>query len=59
MEGHISLEEIEHWLKWRTFPPTRVNAKNYWLHWICNLIFAGALYEKHMESWQMMKFDSF
>lgn len=27
MEGHISLEEIEHWLKWRTFPPTRVNAK--------------------------------
>ncbi|MFF3102599.1 hypothetical protein [Viridibacillus arvi] len=27
MEGHISLDEIERWLKWRTFPPTRVNAK--------------------------------
>lgn len=26
MEGHITLEEIENWLKWRTFPPTRVNA---------------------------------
>jgi len=21
MEGHISLEELERWLKWRTFPP--------------------------------------
>lgn len=27
MEGHITLEEIEKWLKWRTFPPTRANAK--------------------------------
>ena len=27
MEGHISLEELERWLKWRTFPSTRVNAK--------------------------------
>ena len=27
MQGHISLEELERWLKWRTFPPTRVNAK--------------------------------
>lgn len=27
MEGHIPLEELERWLKWRTFPPTRVNAK--------------------------------
>lgn len=27
MEGHITLEELERWLKWRTFPPTRVNAK--------------------------------
>lgn len=26
MEGEISLEELENWLKWRTFPPTRVNA---------------------------------
>lgn len=26
MEGHISLEELESWLKWRAFPPTRVNA---------------------------------
>lgn len=26
MEGSISLEELEKWLKWRTFPPTRVNA---------------------------------
>ncbi|MEG0439785.1 hypothetical protein [Solibacillus cecembensis] len=26
MEGHISLEELEKWLKWRTFPPTRANA---------------------------------
>lgn len=26
MEGHITIEEIEKWLKWRTFPPTRVNA---------------------------------
>ena len=25
-EGVISLEELEKWLKWRTFPPTRVNA---------------------------------
>lgn len=27
MEGHITLEELERWLKWRTFPPTRANAK--------------------------------
>jgi len=27
MEGHITLEELERWLQWRTFPPTRVNAK--------------------------------
>ncbi|ETT85525.1 hypothetical protein MKZ08_07835 [Viridibacillus sp. FSL R5-0477] len=27
MEGHICLDEIERWLKWRAFPPTRVNAK--------------------------------
>ena len=27
MEGHITIEELERWLKWRTFPPTRVNAK--------------------------------
>ena len=26
MEGHITLEELEKWLKWRTFPPTRANA---------------------------------
>lgn len=26
MEGHITLEEFDRWLKWRTFPPTRVNA---------------------------------
>lgn len=26
IEGFISLEELEKWLKWRTFPPTRVNA---------------------------------
>jgi hypothetical protein len=26
MEGTISLEELERWLKWRTFPPSRVNA---------------------------------
>lgn len=26
MEGHIELEELEKWLKWRTFPPTRANA---------------------------------
>jgi hypothetical protein len=25
MEGFISLEELERWLKWRTFPPSRVN----------------------------------
>lgn len=24
-EGHITLEELERWLKWRTFPPTRSN----------------------------------
>lgn len=27
MEGHITLEELETWLKWRTFPPTRANAE--------------------------------
>jgi len=27
MEGTISLEELENWLKWRTFPPSRVNAR--------------------------------
>lgn len=27
MEGHISIEELETWLKWRTFPPTRANAQ--------------------------------
>jgi len=27
MEGHITLDELENWLKWRTFPSTRVNAK--------------------------------
>ncbi|SOC25370.1 hypothetical protein SAMN05880501_11884 [Ureibacillus xyleni] len=26
MEGHITLEELEAWLKWRVFPSTRVNA---------------------------------
>lgn len=26
MEGHITLEELENWLMWRTFPPTRANA---------------------------------
>lgn len=26
MEGHITLEELEKWLNWRTFPPTRANA---------------------------------
>ncbi len=26
MEGHITHEDISRWLKWRTFPPTRVNA---------------------------------
>ena len=26
MDGHITLEELERWLKWRTFPPTRANA---------------------------------
>lgn len=26
MEGCISVEELESWLKWRTFPPTRANA---------------------------------
>jgi hypothetical protein len=26
MEGPISVEELEKWLKWRTFPPTRANA---------------------------------
>ncbi|WP_239587169.1 hypothetical protein [Bacillus ectoiniformans] len=25
-EGHITTEQMESWLKWRTFPPTRVNA---------------------------------
>lgn len=25
-EGHITIDELEKWLKWRTFPPTRVNA---------------------------------
>lgn len=27
MEGHISLDELESWLKWRTFPKSRENAK--------------------------------
>lgn len=27
MEGHITREEIERWLKWRTFPESRANAK--------------------------------
>lgn len=27
MEGHISREELEDWLKWRAFPESRVNAK--------------------------------
>ncbi|QDQ02581.1 hypothetical protein FOH38_20150 [Lysinibacillus fusiformis] len=27
MEGPITVEELEKWLKWRTFPPTRANAK--------------------------------
>ena len=26
MEGPISVKELEKWLKWRTFPPTRANA---------------------------------
>lgn len=26
MEGNITVEELERWLKWRTFPPTRANA---------------------------------
>lgn len=26
MEGHITIEELEKWLKWRTFPATRSNA---------------------------------
>ena len=26
MEGHITLEELEKWLKWRIFRPTRANA---------------------------------
>ncbi|TSI07342.1 hypothetical protein [Lysinibacillus sp. BW-2-10] len=26
MEGHITLEELEAWLKWRVFPSSRVNA---------------------------------
>lgn len=26
MEGHITVEELEKWLKWRTFPRTRANA---------------------------------
>ena len=26
MEGSITVEELEKWLKWRTFPPTRANA---------------------------------
>ena len=26
MEGPITVEELEKWLKWRTFPPTRANA---------------------------------
>ncbi|OAH58703.1 hypothetical protein AWH48_17080 [Domibacillus aminovorans] len=26
MEGFITREEIEKWIKWRTFPPTRANA---------------------------------
>ena len=26
MEGTISVEELEKWLKWRTFPSTRANA---------------------------------
>ncbi|SIQ73752.1 hypothetical protein [Domibacillus enclensis] len=25
MEGHIDIEELEKWLKWRTFPPKRAN----------------------------------
>jgi len=25
MEGHITLDELEKWLKWRAFPSTRVN----------------------------------
>ena len=25
-EGCITIEELERWLKWRVFPPTRVNA---------------------------------
>lgn len=27
MEGHIKLEELDKWLKWRTFPHTRANVK--------------------------------
>jgi hypothetical protein len=27
LEGHITLEELDKWLKWRTFPRTRVNAQ--------------------------------
>lgn len=26
MEGPVTIEELEKWLKWRTFPPTRANA---------------------------------
>ena len=26
LEGPITVEELEKWLKWRTFPPTRANA---------------------------------
>ena len=32
MEGTISLEELERWLKWRTFPPSRILSE--WGHLI-------------------------
>lgn len=56
MEGHISLEELERWLKWRTFPLLGSMPKNYWLHWKCKPIIVGASCVKLMVSWQMTKF---
>ncbi len=46
MKGHITIEELEKWLKWRTFPPTRANVDKLLA---CKHIIAGALLEKRIE----------
>ena len=48
MEGPISVEELEKWLKWRTFPPTRANADELLKALGLNAFNRLAIVKKHM-----------